>query len=150
MSAALIWIVVGLGLLIVELFTMTFFLMWVAIAAFLAAAAVFIYPAAWVPWVVFCTSAVVLLLATRPLARSIHGRATVASNVDALIGASGVVLQPVDNEQNTGRVRVGSDEWRARSCGVMIGASEYVRVLAVEGTTLIVQPDEAPECCPQS
>ncbi len=149
MSPALIWLVVGLGLLIVELFTMTLFLMWVAIAAFLAAVAALLTGAAWVPWLVFSVAAVGLLIATRPLTRSVHARATVASNVDALVGAGGIVLQDVDNDENTGRVRVGSDEWRARSCGERIPVGEYVRILSVEGATLLVSPGAEPDFCRQ-
>ncbi len=146
MSPALVWLVVGLGLLILELFTMTFFLMWVACGALLAALSAFLTTAPWVPWMVFSVSSVVLLLATRPLARSLHGKVTVPSNVDRLVGQTAVVLESIDNAANTGRVRIESDEWRARSTGDVVLEGQRVIVERVEGATLIVQSAEASEC----
>jgi len=143
MSPALMWLIVGLGLLIIELFTMTFFLMWIACGALLAAVAAFFTTAAWVPWMVFSVSTVVLLIATRPLARSLHGSVTVPSNVDRFVGRTAVVLETIDNLHNTGRVRIESDEWRARSAGGAIAEGQHVIVDRVEGTTLIVEDADA-------
>lgn len=137
MLPALIWLIVGLGLLIIELFTMTFFLMWIAVAALLAALTALFTASMWFPWAVFSVAAIILLLVTRPLARSLHGAVTVPSNVDSLIGQQAYVLQVIDPRANTGRVRVKSDEWRARSTEV-IPEGVYVTVLAVEGATLMV------------
>jgi membrane protein implicated in regulation of membrane protease activity len=140
MSHELSWLIAGLLLLIIELFTTTFFLMWVAAAAFLAAGAAYLTDPIWVEWAVFTVTGVILLILTRPLARSIHGSVTLPSNVDRLIGEKAYVLQKIDNDRNTGRVRIESDEWRARSTGEIIAEDEYVLVKRVEGTTLIVAP----------
>ncbi len=145
MSPALIWLIVGLGLLIIELFTMTFFLMWIACGALLAAIAAFFPTAAWVPWMVFSVATVALLIATRRLARSMHGGVTVPSNVDRLVGQTAVVLETIDSARDTGRVRVESDEWRARGYE-KIPEGHHVTVMEVEGATLIVGDAIAPEC----
>jgi membrane protein implicated in regulation of membrane protease activity len=50
MSASLLWMIVGLLLLIIELFSMTFFLMWIATAALLTALVALFIPLAWLQW----------------------------------------------------------------------------------------------------
>jgi len=142
MHPSVLWLVVGLALLIIELFTMTFFLMWVGAGALLAAASALLTPAPWVHWLVFFVASIVLLLATRPLARSIHGRVTVPSNVDSLVGQTAVVLEAIDPIANTGRVRIGSDEWRARSQhNIKQGAQ--VTIEKIQGTTMWVKPQDS-------
>jgi len=142
MEPWMIWVLVGVGLLGLELLIGSFFLLWIACGAFIAGiAAIFTADIYWVAWLVFAVSSIALVLATRPLARSMHGRATAPSNVDAMIGRAAIVIDTIDPIENVGRVRVGSDEWRARS-SVHIPKGEPVKVLRVEGATLIVEPIE--------
>lgn len=143
MNAALMWLVAGLVMLILEIFLGTFFLMWVGAGALLTALAALLFPqAAWVQWLVFAIISAVLLIVTRPFVRSIHARAVVPSNVDSLIGQQAVVLQEINNQANTGRVRIRSDEWRARSDRI-VAADCHVVVTGIEGTTLLVKPLES-------
>ncbi|MEN6644824.1 MAG: NfeD family protein [Armatimonadia bacterium] len=142
MSPALAWMIAGLVLLILEVFIGSFFLMWIGAGALLTALAALLFGQAWVQWLVFAVVSAILLAVSRPLARSIHGRVTVPSNVDSLIGQQAVVLEVVDNQANTGRVRMRSDEWRARSDSV-IQVDSRVIITGVEGTTLLVKPLES-------
>lgn len=139
MSPWLVWLIAGIALLIAELLTMSFFLLWIACAAFIAALVTVFTDAAWVPWMVFSVSSVVLVIFTRPLARRLHSSVTAQSNVDRLVGQEAIVLETVDHRHNTGLVRIDSDEWRARSSSV-IEQGQHVIVVAVEGATLIVEP----------
>ncbi len=139
MHPALLWMIAGLALLIVELVVGSFFLMWIGAGALLTALVAVFVPSAWVQWLFFALASIVLLLATRPLARSIHGRVTVPSNVDSLKGQEGQVLEEINPRLNTGRIRVRSDEWRARSAEIIpVGA--HVVIDGIEGTTLQVHP----------
>jgi membrane protein implicated in regulation of membrane protease activity len=88
---------------------------------------------------VFVVSSVVLLWVTRPLVRRLHERLPYRTNVDALIGQTGYVTETIDPVSNTGRVRIGSDEWRGRADQIIeIGAQ--VRVVSISGATLTVEP----------
>ncbi len=80
-------------------------------------------------------------------ARNITGTAQVdftASDrrTKRLIGAEGIVIQTIDPHENTGRVRVRSDEWRARSTAVIPERSRVI-VYGIEGTTLLVSSADA-------
>lgn len=143
MQPSLIWMIVGLVLLILELVHQGFFLLWIAAGALLTALLAAFVDTSWVQWLFFAFSSIVLLLATRPLARRLHAHVTVPSNVDSLIGKDAVVLDKIDPHANTGRVRIGSDEWRARS-PMAIEVGEHVLIEGVEGTTLKVKPAAGP------
>ena len=133
MAAWAIWMIAGVALLILELISMSFFLLWLAVAAILTGVVAIFVHIWWVQWVVFAILSIVLLLATRPLARSIHGRVTQPSNVDALIGSRALVIETIDPLKNIGRVRIGSDEWRARA-EQAIPLDAWAEVISVAGT----------------
>jgi membrane protein implicated in regulation of membrane protease activity len=138
MNPSLVWFIVGLVLLIAEMFHGAMFLMWIGAAALLTALAALFIHTDWVLWLIFAVSSVALLLASRPLARSIHGRVTTPSNVDSLVGMQGVVLETIDPLANTGQVRIRSEQWRARS-SVPIKQGAHVVIERIEGTTLMVK-----------
>ncbi len=138
METYAIWLIVGSITLIVELLAGTMFLIWIACGCFLAGAAAWLFGQwPWLPWAVFVVSTAALLWLGRRLANRIHSTSGMPSNVDALVGQTAVVLEPIDPLENTGRVRIGSDEWRARAT-TRFEEKELVRVIGVEGTTVIV------------
>lgn len=76
-----------------------------------------------------------LTVARKYIRRWVQVRMT-PTNVDAVIGRSGVVVK--DIARNTpGRVRVGTEEWRA-SAEEEIKEGEEITIMGVRGTTLIV------------
>lgn len=141
MQAWVIWVIAGAVALIVELLTAGLFMIWVGGGCFVAAVVAWLAPTiAWAPWAAFVISTSLLLYLGLPLAQRLREQQPMTpSNVDAMVGREGVVLEAVDPVQNTGRVRVESDQWRARA-QVRIEAGERVRVERVEGTTLFVTP----------
>ena len=57
----------------------------------------------------------------------------------AFINKEGVVLEVIDNNQNSGRVRLGTEESRAGSeDGTVIQVGEKIKVVKVDGTRVIV------------
>ena len=63
------------------------------------------------------------------------------TNVDAIIGKSGIVKSSIGKNTN-GMVKIGNEEWRARSEGdVNIEEGEYITVVDVTGVTLIVKKE---------
>lgn len=138
MHPALAWMIAGIVLLIAELFHGGLFMMWIGAAALLTALAALFTQTEWILWLIFAVLSIILLIASRGLARSIHGRVTVPSNVDSLVGLQGVVLEAIDPLANTGRIRVRSEEWRARSAGP-VKQGDYVIIKGIEGTTLQVE-----------
>ncbi|MGM0494954.1 MAG: NfeD family protein [Armatimonadota bacterium] len=133
-----IWIIAGIIALIIDLLSGTMFMLWVAGGCFVGGAVAALLPdVAWAPWAAFAASTAILLYLGRPLARRFQQQKLTPSNVDALVGQEGIVLETIDPVGNTGRVRIGSEQWRARA-DEQIEAGERVCVLGVEGATVVV------------
>ena len=65
-----------------------------------------------------------------------------ASNVDAVVGRTGVVTKRVGPSHDCGLVKVGSEEWRAELAqpdGTAREIGANVQIVSVEGVTLRVQ-----------
>lgn len=68
--------------------------------------------------------------------------ATQPTNVDAVVGKTGVVTKNIGPNRDCGLVKVGSEEWRAELAqpnGAVKQVGVEVKVVAVEGVTLKVQ-----------
>ena len=95
----------------------------------------------WLQAVVFVVVSAVLLLSLRPIAKRYFTPRIVKTNVDAVVGSQGIVLEDVDNVAAQGRVKLGAMEWSARSAdGSPIAKDTLVTVDRVEGVKVFVRP----------
>ena len=136
----LIWVVVAVALAIGEVLTPgLFFLGPVALAAAVAAVASLLGAGAVGSFAVFIVCSVASLALLRPIARR-HVRMPTLSRTgtDALVGRKGVVTQRVDAVG--GRVRIGGEEWSARSYldGEIFAEGQTVDIIQIEGVTALV------------
>jgi membrane protein implicated in regulation of membrane protease activity len=141
--AWLIFIGVGLFLLILELFIgidTGLDLVFVG-TAFMLSGLVTLALHSWV-WTALIAGVICLLYLVAGR-RYIHRRTAVAAsktNIDLIIGKSGVVQQEIRRGRD-GQVKVGNEEWRARS-EEEIKAGEEIIVTGITGVTLDVKPRE--------
>ncbi|HEX6750709.1 MAG TPA: NfeD family protein [Longimicrobium sp.] len=141
MQAWLLWALAAVVLLIAEALTGTLFLIALAAAAVAPAVAAALGAGLVAQLAVFGAAALLSLLKARPLFGALLHPASqqVATNVAALPGAVGLVLEPVRDAHRAGRVTVGGDDWRAVTAdGSALDAGEQVVVLDVQGVTLTV------------
>ena len=140
MAAWLAWAIAAVLLAIGEIFTPgLFFLGPVALAAVAAAVASVFGAAVWLQLVVFAAGSFASLGLLRPIARAhLSMPAAIRTGTAALEGARAVVLQRVD--QNGGRVRIGGEEWSARSYmpDQVLEPGTQVEVVKIEGATALV------------
>jgi len=138
----LIWLGVALLALVVELASVSFILLFAAVAALVAAALVQIGAPLPVQIVVFAALSLLLpVLLRQRLLERISGRG-VLSRTDSLIGVEARVTEPLDPVLGTGRVLAGGQDWAARSA-VPVAAGSTVRVTGADGITLLVAPATA-------
>jgi membrane protein implicated in regulation of membrane protease activity len=88
----------------------------------------------------FVVVSLALLGVVRPIAKrhlAVTGPGP-AIGAAAVIGRTATVTRPVD--RHSGRIRLGADEWTARSqhTGETFAVGEVVRILEVEGATAVV------------
>jgi|SRR5437764_13678122 len=140
MAAWLAWAIAALLLAVGEIFTPgLFFLGPVALAAIPAALVALFGGPAWLQLLVFAAGSAASLGLLRPLARA-HLRIPPAlrTGTAALEGTRAIVLQRVD--RSGGRVRIGGEEWSARSFmdDQVYEPGTYVEVVKIEGATALV------------
>jgi membrane protein implicated in regulation of membrane protease activity len=135
-----IWAIVAVALAIGELLTPgLFFLGPVAVAAVAAAIVAAVGAGAAVQLIVFIAGAVASLAVLRPIARAhLHMPAMIRTGTAALVGARATVLERVDG--SGGRVRIGGEEWTARSYmdGQVFEPGMQVEVAEIKGATALV------------
>jgi membrane protein implicated in regulation of membrane protease activity len=138
-----IWIIIGVLLIIGEIFTAGFFLIWFGVAAIIAGIIAFFELSVVWQGVAFVIISAILLAGTRRLADRFTKKQPAGIGADRFIGKTGVVLEEIDNDKNTGRIRVEEDEWRADSLeGDIIPKSTKIQVMKLEGTHMIVKKVE--------
>jgi len=138
--AWLVWVVVAALLAIGELLTPgLFFLGPVALAAGAAALVSLLGAGSVISVLVFIGGAIASLGVLRPIARShIRLPALSRTRTDALVGRKATVTRRVDAAG--GRVRIGGEEWTARSYldGEVYAEGATVDVVKIDGATALV------------
>jgi membrane protein implicated in regulation of membrane protease activity len=134
-----VWMVVAGALAVGEIFSLSFFLGPIAVAAVLAAAAALVGAGLALQLVVFIVASAASLALLRPIARRhMHTPAQIRTGTAALVGANAVVLQRVDG--SGGQVKLSGEVWSARSYDEdeVLEPGQRVLVVQIEGATALV------------
>ena len=146
MSDWQIWTVAGVLLLIAEVFTPGFWLASVAIGCLAAAVSSFLPIGPLGQLLVFTAGTLGSLLGLRPVMvrRFLRSRGVeIRTNTDALVGKSGVVIQPFDPVTRLGRVKIEGEDWRSALIegGALLEPGTRIMVVQVDGSTLVVDKE---------
>ncbi|MBF5033468.1 MULTISPECIES: NfeD family protein [unclassified Micromonospora] len=143
---AVFWIVLGVVLAVAEIFTTTLFLIMFGVGAFAAAGAAALGAPVALQAVVFAVVSALSVAVVRPVVRR-HARPALETGeqpfgVEALEGATAVVLEPVDADR--GMVKIDGELWTARSYDATrtYAEGERVQVIKVRGATALVWQDD--------
>jgi membrane protein implicated in regulation of membrane protease activity len=132
------WLAVGAVLIVAEMFTLTFYLLWLGIGALAAFAVALLFPEGYVLQILTgSTIALLLTFYTKPLTRKVRNSRGFRDAIDDLVGKQGIVVEAID-KGTTGIVRVGNETWSAKS-DVPIAQGEQVIVVNRGSTVLEVQ-----------
>ncbi len=142
------WIWMGLAavLLIAEIFTAGFFLLWFSIGA--AGAGILALLGVGRPGQVsvFIILSGILYVFGRRFAERVTEKQPPGIGADRFIDKDGIVLETIDNTTNAGSVRIDRDEWRAISeTGEIIPVNTQIRVTRIDGTRAVVKIIEKEE-----
>lgn len=134
----IVWIIVFLIGVIVESQTPQLVSIWFGIAAAIALVCAIADFSIYIQLIVFSTISVVLVVATRPLAKKLTNNTEVKTNADKLIGKIGTILKTIEPD-NKGIVKVDFQEWTAISFnGKLIEENTKVVIKGIDGNKLIV------------
>jgi membrane protein implicated in regulation of membrane protease activity len=138
--AWLLWLIGAGALAVGEMFTLDLVLLMLAGGAVGGMAVALLGGALWLQLATFIIISGVLLVAVRPIAKKqLTDRTPLQlDGVDTLIGRTALVTADVD--ASGGRIRMGADEWSARSqhSAESFTVGETVRILQVDGATAVV------------
>lgn len=110
-----IWLVIGIVLFVIEMLTLTFYLLWIGIGAIAAALIALVVPdLLFVQVVVGCLVALVLTFFTKPLTRFMRKSKGFTDVIDDLVGKQGIVIEEIEVGKN-GIVKLGNETWSATS-----------------------------------
>ena len=141
---AIFWLVLTVIFLIVEASTVGIVSAWFAAGALCAMGAALLEWKLWIQVVVFVVVSVILLLSLRPILRKYFTPKLTRTNVDAVIGTRGLIIEAVDNLEGTGRIKLGGMEWSARSTnGQKIPVGTLAKVDKIEGGKVFLTPVNA-------
>ena len=136
---AIFWLIAMVVFIAAEAMTVTLVSIWFAAGALGAILVALLGGGLTLQVTVFLALAVVLLLFLRSTVRKHFTPKITRTNVDSVIGATGIVLTPVNNIAALGQVQVGGVEWSARSTtGSHIPAGALVKVDKIEGVKVFV------------
>lgn len=137
--AAILWFVLMGVFLWMESATVSLVSIWFAAGSLAAMVAALFGAQIWLQVILFVAVSVLLLASLRTVVRKFITPKLVKTNVDAVVGSTGIVVEAIDNIRSLGCVKLGGMEWSARSTeNVPIPENTLVTVDRVEGVKVFV------------
>ena len=146
------WLILGIGLIIAEIFTLGFFLLWFGIGALAAAFAGMLGAPFIVQFLIFAVLSVVMTAMSRTIFAKYLSHSeenTVKMGMDSLPGQIGTVTGASSGALNEGAVKVFGSTWTAFPIDgeSLLEEGEKVEVVSIKGSSIYVRrvTNELPE-----
>lgn len=131
------WFIIFLVLLFIELITVNLVTIWFAIGSLGAMITSLITSNVTIQVIVFIIISIISLLITKPFLKKLRTREIIPTNLDRVIGKTGVVTKDILKD-TYGEVKVGGSIWTATS-NKKIKKDSQIKVLKIEGVKLLVE-----------
>lgn len=140
-TMAYVWLGVIVLSIIAEAATVSLVSIWFIPSACISMILAFCNVPIGIQLIVFFVTFLLLMIFIKPLFKKCFGLKPVATNADTVIGMDAVVVEPINNLEARGQVKVRGQIWSARSSeeSVTYDRGEIVRVLSIEGVKLICE-----------
>lgn len=142
--AAIVWLVLMLVFLVAEAVCAIHLIsIWFAVGSLAAMVVALLSGSVAVQVAVFLVVSCVLLALLWPVTKKFLNPKLTATNIDSVIGSTGVVTEAIDNVAAVGQVKLGAMYWTARSTsGITVPQGTVVKVDRIEGVKVFVSPAE--------
>ncbi|MGN0665222.1 MAG: NfeD family protein [Huintestinicola sp.] len=137
-----LWIILLVVSLLGEAATAALISIWFAAGSVAAIIASVAGAPVLVQWIIFIGVSAVLLAFTRPLLKKLMPNKYIPTNGELDIGKKAVVIETIDGEAGTGRVRIDGVDWRAVSENGVIPEGTTVIVKNKESATVTVEAEK--------
>ena len=135
-----IWLILCGAFLLIEIFNISFLLIWPGIGSFFAFIASVLGAPIEIQLAVFAISTTIMIIFMKPLTTKLFkNKDSTKMNNDAMIGKKGVVIKEINSTEDVGQVKVAGELWSAITINdEKIKINEIVKVTKVDGVKLIV------------
>lgn len=131
------WLIFFIILVIIELITINLVTIWFAFGALVTSLVSLYTTDTVILLAVFTLVSLLLLLITKPVVKKLKVKKVVATNLDQVIGKTGVVTEPIAKDK-IGEVKVLGKRWSAYS-DREISKDKKVKILSISGVKLKVE-----------
>ncbi len=136
----ILWASLFVILTVSELATYQLISIWFAIGALIALICAVFNVGFGLQILIFTVVAAFLLIITRPFVKKLQANKHVPTNSELDVGKTAIVIQKINNNELTGRVRINGIDWNARSVdSSIIDVDSNVIVEEVDGAKLLVK-----------
>ena len=133
----LFWLVLFIVLALFELATVNLVSIWFSLGALITTFVSLVTDNLMIHLAVFTISSILLLLLTKPFVKKMKKREGVPTNLDMVIGKTGVVTEKIEKD-GIGEVKVLGKKWSAYS-DKEIEENSKVKILSINGVKLKVE-----------
>ncbi len=133
------WLVVIIGLIIIEILTVNLTTIWFVASALVALFISFIIDNFTIQLSIFVLLGLFFLITTRSILLKYFNRSKEETNIDRIIGMRGIVVEDILSKEN-GAVKVDGKIWTAYSENRLLKGT-YIKVLKIIGNKLEVEEE---------
>ena len=109
-----IWLILCGAFLLIEIFNISFLLIWPGIGSFFAFIASVLGAPIEIQLAVFAISTTIMIIFMKPLTKKLFkNKDSTKMNNDAMIGKKGVVIKEINSTEDVGQVKVAGELWSA-------------------------------------
>jgi membrane protein implicated in regulation of membrane protease activity len=139
----IVWFIFAAIFIIGEIFTAGFFLACFGVGAIVSGVLAMMGMNAVWQWASFIVVSGILFAVSRRFAEKFSKKQPPGIGADRFIGKEGIVLEEIDNAENTGSVRIDKEIWRADSDSEkIIKKGSRIVVVRLDGTHVVVKTKE--------
>ena len=135
-----VWLFFFIILVIIELITVNLVTIWFALGALITSLVSLYNTDTVILLAFFVITSLLLLILTKPVVKKLKVKKVVATNLDQVIGKTGIVSVPIEKDK-IGEVKVLGKTWSAYS-DKEISKDKKVKILSISGVKLKVEEKE--------
>lgn len=135
-----VWLIFFIILVIIELITVNLVTIWFALGALITSLVSLYTTDTVILLAFFVVTSLLLLILTKPVVKKLKVKKVVATNLDQVIGKTGIVSVPIEKDK-IGEVKVLGKTWSAYS-DKEISKDKKVKILSISGVKLKVEEKE--------
>ena len=139
MELWVLWLVIILILVFIEAITVGLVSIWFIASAVVALIVSFFTSSFYIQFAIFAILGIILLITTRPILTKIMIPKKTKTNLDRVIGMTGIVTEEI-SKNNIGEVKVDGKRWSAKA-NENINVGEAVNIRSIDGVKLIVEKE---------